>query len=302
MLPVKATSSKDLVVDKMPAAVSGRKPPAKNCPLCQVKIWDLDTTRNLHEAWRLYREHIHTIHPAYESWERKTSMLYYIVATIFVLGLFAVVFVPDDLSLIVFALAVGALVIGTPIVVLIRWTGKRRFRDSWKREHAGAVTPVGGPVGVSSGTEKVTDRWFQLGGPLLILAVLVVSYLSTAVLISTLWIPGGVLLVVGLSLNAVSRAYLGKFYLEAVRIGSDHELITDGPYRFTRHPVYLSVLFFAFCPPLILGSVYGFVVALAIIPMVLHRISVEEKFLVSRFGEEYLEYSHRTKRLIPYVY
>jgi hypothetical protein len=123
----------------MPAATGGRKPPSKNCPLCQEKIWDVETTQNLHEAWRSYREHIHAIHPAYESWERKTSMLYYIVATIFVLGVFAVVFVPADLSPIVFGIAVGALVIGTPIVFLIKWRGKRRFRDSWKREHAGAT-------------------------------------------------------------------------------------------------------------------------------------------------------------------
>ena len=121
----------------MPAAVGGRKPPPKNCPLCQAKIWDRDTTRNIYEAWRVYREHIHAVHPAYENWDKRTSMLYLIVLAIFIGGLFAVVFVPAGLSLIVFRSAAGTLVIGIPIVVLIKWQGRRRFRDSWKRDHAG---------------------------------------------------------------------------------------------------------------------------------------------------------------------
>ena len=121
----------------MPAAVGSRRPPAKNCPLCREKIWDIDLTRNIYEAWRLYREHLHTIHPAYESWDRKASMLYFVVATVFIIGLFLVVFVPAGLSGIVFGIAVGALAIGTPVVFSIKWNGERRFRESWKREHDG---------------------------------------------------------------------------------------------------------------------------------------------------------------------
>ena len=121
----------------MPAAVGGRKPPAKSCPLCQAKVWDVATSRNLSDAWRLYREHIHTVHPDYESWDRKISILYYIVASIFVIGLFLVIFVSTDLSVIVFSVAVGTLLVGTPIVFLIKWKGKRKFRESWKREHVG---------------------------------------------------------------------------------------------------------------------------------------------------------------------
>ena len=125
----------------MPAAVGGRKPPAKNCPLCLAKIWDVATTKNLYDAWRLYREHIHAVHPDYESWDRKTSILYYIVASIFIVGLFLVIFVPLGLSVIVFGIAVGALVVGTPIVFLIKWNGKRRFRESWKQEHPSPTGP-----------------------------------------------------------------------------------------------------------------------------------------------------------------
>lgn len=156
---------------------------------------------------------------------------------------------------------------------------------------------------MSAASTKPADRWLRIGGRLLVVAVLVVSYLDNrTALIGILWIPGAFLLVAGLSLNLVARVYLGRFYSEAVRIRPDHKLIMNGPYRFVRHPIYLSVILFTFCPPVILGSIYGFFIALAIIPMLLHRISIEEKFLVSKFGEEYLEYAQRTKKLIPGVY
>jgi protein-S-isoprenylcysteine O-methyltransferase Ste14 len=53
---------------------------------------------------------------------------------------------------------------------------------------------------------------------------------------------------------------------------------------------------------MIFESLYGFVVMLFIIPLLLNRIRIEEKVMVSRFGQEYLEYALRTKKLIPYVY
>ena len=69
-------------------------------------------------------------------------MLYFALAAVFILGVFAVVFVPPNLSLIVFGSAVGTLLIGSPIVSLIKWNGKRAFRDSWKQEHTGPTYPV----------------------------------------------------------------------------------------------------------------------------------------------------------------
>jgi protein-S-isoprenylcysteine O-methyltransferase Ste14 len=54
---------------------------------------------------------------------------------------------------------------------------------------------------------------------------------------------------------------------------------------------------------MIANSLYGFVIMLVIIPpIILNRIRIEEKILVSRFGQEYLEYTHKTKKLIPYIY
>ena len=91
--------------------------------------------------------------------------------------------------------------------------------------------------------EKPADRWLQVGGRLLIVAVVVISVLDRRdFLVNDLWVPGAVLLVAGLSLSLVARLYLGRFYSEAVRIEPDHKLITRGPYHFVRHPTYLGVI------------------------------------------------------------
>src|SRR5215470_11462390 len=110
--------------------------------------------------------------------------------------------------------------------------------------------------------QKPADRWFQVGGRLLIIGVIIISYLDTRRLVSSLWLLGVILLVSGFSLNIVARLYLGRFYSESVRIRSDHRLVSSGPYRFVRHPIYLGVILFSLSFGIILGSLYGFLVSL----------------------------------------
>jgi protein-S-isoprenylcysteine O-methyltransferase Ste14 len=54
--------------------------------------------------------------------------------------------------------------------------------------------------------------------------------------------------------------------------------------------------------PLIFGSLYGFLIMPAIVPMLLYRIGYEEKVLAANFGQEYEDYARRTWKLIPFVY
>jgi protein-S-isoprenylcysteine O-methyltransferase Ste14 len=41
---------------------------------------------------------------------------------------------------------------------------------------------------------------------------------------------------------------------------------------------------------------------LALIPLVLYRIAIEERMLIKKFGDEYRDYAKRTKKLIPFLY
>ncbi len=159
------------------------------------------------------------------------------------------------------------------------------------------------------GGGKSADRWLlPVLGRLVVVAGLAVSALDLAILRHGRSIPtafgilGFVFLLAGLSLYGVARLTLGRFYSETVRIKPGHRLITNGPYRIIRHPIYLAVVLFALSIPMILGSLFGFVTILALIPMLIHRIRFEEKVLSSTFGQEYIEYAHKTKKLIPYIY
>jgi len=145
--------------------------------------------------------------------------------------------------------------------------------------------------------EKSADRWLLVVGRLVVVAGLVISALDIAILrhgrftLTAVGVLGVALFLAGLSLYGVARLTLGRFFSEAVRIMPEHKLITNGPYRIIRHPIYLGEILYGLSIPMILGSLYGFVIMLALIPMLLHRIGIEEKVLVSRFGQEYVEYA-----------
>jgi protein-S-isoprenylcysteine O-methyltransferase Ste14 len=156
--------------------------------------------------------------------------------------------------------------------------------------------------------EKSADRWLPVLSGLLWLAAIVISVIDLVILqhgrynLTAVGIAGAALLLVGLGLYGIARRALGKLFSEAVRIIPEHRLVTGGPYRLIRHPIYLGEIFFGLSIPMILGSFYGFIIMLAPIPMLLYRIMIEEKILVSRFGQEYLDYASKTKKLIPYIY
>jgi protein-S-isoprenylcysteine O-methyltransferase Ste14 len=156
--------------------------------------------------------------------------------------------------------------------------------------------------------EKSADRWLPILGGLVFLAGTIISALDIVMLqhlrysLTAVGVAGVVLLLVGSGLYGMARRSLGKFYSEAVRIMPEHKLVMSGPYRFVRHPLYLGEILFYLSIPMVLGSLYGFIAMLVLIPMLLYRIRIEEKILVSKFGQEYLEYAHRAKKLIPYIY
>jgi protein-S-isoprenylcysteine O-methyltransferase Ste14 len=84
-------------------------------------------------------------------------------------------------------------------------------------------------------------------------------------------------------------------------VAADARLVTRGPYRFVRHPMYLSVLLATLALVLHHFSVARLIVWLALAVVFVWKLRVEERLLADRFPE-YPEYQRRTKRLIPFVY
>lgn len=107
----------------------------------------------------------------------------------------------------------------------------------------------------------------------------------------------------GLSLRYWAVRKLGRFFSTHVLIQNQHQLITDGPYRWIRHPAYTGLLM-AFAGA---GWAMGDVLALLLLTLVPFfafkaRIAIEEQKLIKQFGKQYADYADNTYQLIPLVY
>ena len=110
------------------------------------------------------------------------------------------------------------------------------------------------------------------------------------------------LCVIGLTIMIVAQITLWRNYSGFVVIKKGHKLITHGIYRLTRNPIYLGAILVFVSLSVYAASVPGFVAAIAMIPIILFRIRMEERMLAEHFGKEYEAYRSTTKRLIPFLY
>lgn len=102
-----------------------------------------------------------------------------------------------------------------------------------------------------------------------------------------------------LALYAWSRATLGKEWSSNLLLGENHSLVTTGPYRWIRHPIYLAMIGFMISIALVTADL--FLVAFLLVSTIdlALRIPKEEQMMVEKFGEEYKTYMQRTGRIFP---
>src|SRR3990172_1486143 len=113
------------------------------------------------------------------------------------------------------------------------------------------------------------------------------------------WIGVG-LAVLGFVLLQWAQNTLGKSWSDAPRMIQQQSLLTNGPYRTIRHPIYTAFI-------LILGStlfvssnwLIGSCWAAMTILEVISRISFEESLMLEYFGDQYRAYMKETGRLVP---
>lgn len=79
-------------------------------------------------------------------------------------------------------------------------------------------------------------------------------------------------------------------------------LITTGIYKYFRHPMYGSHIYWFIAQGLLLPNyVAGLSGAVLMIPFLVYRIPREEKAMLNHFGEEYKRYMDSTYSLIPFI-
>lgn len=96
---------------------------------------------------------------------------------------------------------------------------------------------------------------------------------------------------------------LGRFFTATVQIVEGHQVIQSGPYALVRHPSYTGAYLSYIGTGIMLEAWIG--LAFAVVAMGIayyQRITAEEEALRTYFGEAYVAYSRKTKRLIPFVF
>ena len=114
-------------------------------------------------------------------------------------------------------------------------------------------------------------------------------------------ILGTVLTVLGLLVAILARIYLGRNWSSYVTYKENHELVTSGPYRLIRHPIYTGMLLMFTGAVLYYGMPLLFVFYAITAGVFIWRIGKEEKIMTKLFGKRYRDYIKKTKALIPFV-
>ena len=112
---------------------------------------------------------------------------------------------------------------------------------------------------------------------------------------------GIVLTIAGLGLAIWARVHLGKYWSGRVTIKVDHRIIETGPYGSVRHPIYSGLLLAVLGTVITIGTIQAFLGFALIFIAVIRKLTLEETWLRSEFGEEYERYRRRVKALVPHL-
>ena len=107
--------------------------------------------------------------------------------------------------------------------------------------------------------------------------------------------------VVAVLLMLWARITFGRRSFNAGANPTAGELVTSGPYRYLRHPIYVAILLFTLIGIFSNWALASAIAGIIIIVTVFARMLCEETLLRVRYPE-YIEYARSAKRLLPFLY
>ena len=102
-----------------------------------------------------------------------------------------------------------------------------------------------------------------------------------------------------LLLTSLVWSRMGTRWRMAVSLEGEQELITDGPFRFVRHPIYALSMLLMLCSAIVVPNTPMIVVALLHFVLLQLKARNEEAHLFAKHGETYRAYLARTGRFFP---
>jgi protein-S-isoprenylcysteine O-methyltransferase Ste14 len=159
-------------------------------------------------------------------------------------------------------------------------------------------------VSASSSKESVRSGWrTRLTGVTTVGIFLIAGVLRHGSLAVHSWVVaaiGAVLFACGIAFAVWARLHLGRNWGMPMTKRAEPELVTSGPYRFVRHPIYTGLLT-AMLGTVLVNSLFGLIVVAVLVAYFYYCGIVEERNLAATFPAAYPEYRSRTKMLIPFL-
>lgn len=112
---------------------------------------------------------------------------------------------------------------------------------------------------------------------------------------------GLVLFAAGLGFAVWARVHIGRNWGTPMTLKSEPELVSSGPYRLVRHPIYTGVILAGLGTAVALSWAWLIAVALGGVYFI-YAATVEERTMVERFSESYPLYRRSTKMFVPFVF
>ena len=152
--------------------------------------------------------------------------------------------------------------------------------------------------------ESVSGGWRTRLTGVSVIAVIVIAVAFRGSAVAThsviLGAIGAVLFVCGIALAVWARLHLGRNWGMPMTQRAEPELVTSGPYRFVRHPIY-SGLLTAMLGTALVNNLLGLIVVAVLVAYFYYCGIIEERNLTTTFPTAYPEYKSRTKMLIPFL-